>query len=244
MSIVFDWDIEDFNNLVTASETDEAVQYARNLFEVSWTKPIKILEAGCGLGRVVQYLYNLGFDIEGIEINSQVVADTIYRHPNLRIRQGNIEHLPYLDQEFEGIICLGVVEHFLHGPVPALKELRRACCRDGEMILTVPCYNNLRQTKYPLKDGEKYYKCCPGGNFFEYWYSKEQIVEYCIEAGWIVRNVIPVSYMDGVYHEKLAPVRFEDWKFYPTKEAELINKTLKQQDPWFHNHMVLLELQG
>ncbi|PYJ71665.1 MAG: hypothetical protein DME76_01075 [Verrucomicrobia bacterium] len=62
----------------------------------------KVLEAGCGLGRVVKYLHDRGFkQMSGIEVNNATVDFLNTFHPELDIRQGNILRLPYPNNTFD-----------------------------------------------------------------------------------------------------------------------------------------------
>src|SRR5579862_258982 len=70
-SIVFTWKQEEFDHLLDSCKRDEGVQLTlKHLGD----KNQKILEAGCGLGRVVKYLSDLGYkQVHGIEINDDAV---------------------------------------------------------------------------------------------------------------------------------------------------------------------------
>jgi len=78
---------------------DETVQLTLKYLH---DKNEKVLEAGCGLGRVVKYLHDRGFkQMSGIEVNNATVDFLNTFHPELDIRQGNILRLPYPNNTFD-----------------------------------------------------------------------------------------------------------------------------------------------
>ncbi len=109
MSVIFKWNIEEFDALVETCITDDATPYILKYMP----KEGKIIEAGCGLGRYVVYLSELGYDIEGIELSAETVEMVKRLRPSLKIKQGDITKLEYPDNSISGVICLGVVEHFI-----------------------------------------------------------------------------------------------------------------------------------
>jgi len=143
-SVQFNWNIEEFDALVRSCEKDDGVRLALKYL----SKDARILEAGCGVGRVVRYLQDWGYDIEGSELNASIVKQVIDRFPDMRIRQGNILHIPVSDEYYGGLLSYGVVEHFTQGPDEALREMFRVLQPGGVAVVTVPAFNALRFLKY------------------------------------------------------------------------------------------------
>lgn len=145
--VVFDWNIEEFEALLRSCERDNATPYILKYIP----KNGKILDAGCGLGRYVFYLAKQGYDITGIEYNRNTVEKVRKLAPDLDVRQGDISNLPFEDESISGVICLGVVEHFIDGVKRPLRELWRVLKLGGIMVITVPSFNYLRRFRYALK---------------------------------------------------------------------------------------------
>ena len=143
-SVQFNWNIEEFDALVRSCEKDDGVRLALKYL----SKDARILEAGCGVGRVVRYLQDWGYDIEGLELNASIVKQVIDRFPDMRIRQGNILHIPVSDEYYGGLLSYDVVEHFTQGPDEALREMFRVLQPGGVAVVTVPAFNALRFLKY------------------------------------------------------------------------------------------------
>lgn len=144
MSVAFKWNIKEFDALVQTCITDDATPFILNYMP----KKGKIVDAGCGLGRYVAYLSKLGYEIEGIELESDTIKIIKKFMPSLNIKQGDITKLEYPDNSISGVICLGVVEHFIQGPEVPLKEIWRILKPNHFAVITVPSLNYIRLLKY------------------------------------------------------------------------------------------------
>jgi len=259
-SVKFSWNIEDFDALLDCCTRDDGVQLALKYLP----KDQLILEAGCGTGRVVKFMHNLGYDIEGIELNAEIINKVKQFHPELKLIAGDILNIHRDDNYYGGIVSFGVVEHFPKGLELPLQELYRVLKPGGIAVITVPCFNKLRQIKYffdktfstlsPKKnnlirdlfgkerlvrnrDGFKYYVYPQFGEFFEYRPTPNEFETECKKAGFRIIHSVPISHLDGLYHE-FGEVfcRFKEWKFYPNRMGLILNKTFSKL-PFFHNHM-------
>lgn len=81
----------------------------------------KILEAGAGSGRWLAFLANHGYKMVGIEVNAKSVDKFIAHFPNIQYDVGDVTALPYPDEDFDAVLSLGVLEHFVDGAGLALK---------------------------------------------------------------------------------------------------------------------------
>lgn len=143
MSIIFTWKREDFGYLLKSCDKDEATPYILKYLPKSG----KTVEAGCGLGRFVKYLSGRGYNIEGFEYNEEIVHTIKEIDPSLKVIQGNILNMPYRPNSIDGVILLGVVEHFIDGCDKPLEEIYRVLKLGGIAIITVPCFNLIRRIK-------------------------------------------------------------------------------------------------
>ncbi|KKP24474.1 MAG: S-adenosylmethionine (SAM)-dependent methyltransferase [candidate division TM6 bacterium GW2011_GWF2_28_16] len=257
-STVFGWDNNDFQALLKSCKNDEAIKIT---LEYLNNKNIKILEAGCGLGRVVKYLNDLGYkNVSGIEINKDSVNFLNNNYPELNIIYGDILDLKYKDNSFDVVLSYGVVEHFYDGPDKPLKSLYNVLCSGGIAIITVPSFNKLRKIKYYLRflDFRKYnfirrifkknllnknksnlgYFIEPEyGKFFEYRFTKKQFEDICKNAGFEIVKSLPIAHVDGFYHEVSKNlVKFNNWEFKISIVSNFLNNFFKKI-PFFHNHM-------
>lgn len=267
-SVEFAWNPDDFPFLLESCKQDDGVQLSLQYMP---DKDITILEAGCGSGRVLKYFSDAGYkNVYGIELNAEIVRVQNARYPELKITQGDILNIPQGENFFDVVVCYGVVEHFPAGLDAPLQSLFRTLKPGGVAIVTVPCFNILRQIKHffhkhfhflilrenkhirkllhksPLPArrnvaGYLYTVYPQFGDFFEYRLKPKEFEACCTRAGFEIIESIPISHIDGLYHEagfifRKLFLSFERWSFQVSKPAGLINGLLKKKK-FFHNHM-------
>ncbi|HNQ12784.1 MAG TPA: class I SAM-dependent methyltransferase [Bacteroidia bacterium] len=82
-------------------------------FPISDLKSKTVLEVGCGAGRFTEHLVSAGALVHSIDLSEavEVNLDNMNGAKNHRVAQANVYELPFLDQSFDVVICLGVVQH-------------------------------------------------------------------------------------------------------------------------------------
>lgn len=101
----------------------------------------KILDFGCGNGRLLEFLRKEKSDLEyqGVDISQGLIEIAREKYPNQKfIILQNQEKLPFKDLSFDLIIAIAVFHHF--SPEMAEKtfqELYRILKKEGKIILTV-----------------------------------------------------------------------------------------------------------
>lgn len=159
------------------------------VFRQHLPKSGRILEAGCGLGRWVFYLRNLGYDITGIDMAADALRAARDFDPAAPILNENILRTSFTDASYDAVISLGVVEHFEEGPQAAFAETMRLLRPGGLFFVTVPtqnlsrvvCANHLKSLKRWLRRraGEQYV-------FEEYRYSRRMFSSLLRKAGFSI----------------------------------------------------------
>jgi len=95
-----------------------------------------VLDAGCGSGRFSEIALKLGASLIAVDYSSAVDASKQnLSAPNKLIVQGDLAALPVLDQTFDFIYCIGVLQHTSE-PARIVKELLRCLKIGGEITLT------------------------------------------------------------------------------------------------------------
>jgi len=73
----------------------------------------KVLEAGCGAGRFSEILLEAGAHLNAVDLSTAVEAN--YKNcssfPNYSVSQASILALPFAPEQFDVVICIGVIQH-------------------------------------------------------------------------------------------------------------------------------------
>ncbi|MBI5530079.1 MAG: class I SAM-dependent methyltransferase [Candidatus Doudnabacteria bacterium] len=264
MSTIFEWDGKDIAQKINDCEINPSTPFMYKYMP----KDGLILEAGCGLGQFVKFLSDKGYSIKGIEINEDAVRAANKAFPNLDIISGDVAKLPYPDAMFDGVLSLGVVEHFIEGPKEALKEMFRVMKPGGTALICVPDFNKLRQFKhlfgldkadfylrqiyYKLK-GIKvnkirqskevrinylYNRWPAAGDFYEYRFKHNQFDSLLEKAGFKIIVRAPIDQLGGMYHEFGGLLVPQKSLITPGPIVKFFD-WLFSKIPYFHNHMYL-----
>lgn len=110
--------------------------------ETGWTKEsLKgkwILDAGCGAGRFLDVISKAGCEAVGLDISSAIEAarKTLAGRKNVHFVQASIYELPFRPGAFDGIYCIGVLQH-TPDPQKAMQALPRVLKDRGEIAVTI-----------------------------------------------------------------------------------------------------------
>lgn len=101
---------------------------------------VRVLDAGCGSGRLLDELRDYGH-VTGLDLNPDSVEIARSRgHED--VVQGPVEQLPWADETFDLVISLDMVEHTPDDRA-ALRELRRVTKQGGTFLITIPALRAL-----------------------------------------------------------------------------------------------------
>jgi ubiquinone/menaquinone biosynthesis C-methylase UbiE len=115
---------------------------ALEMIEASVPPPAKVLDLGCGTGEMAAKLMERGYEVWGLDIAEPMVRYARDRCGSDRFRVGDIEHLPFRDETFDAIVCLGVIE-YLDTDECALREMRRVLKPGGRAVISTPSATSL-----------------------------------------------------------------------------------------------------
>ena len=71
----------------------------------------RVLDAGCGAGRMSRYLADRGCVVEGVDLSPGMVAMARRDHPDLSFVVGSLSALPYADGRFDGVMLWYSIIH-------------------------------------------------------------------------------------------------------------------------------------
>lgn len=105
----------------------------------------KLLEAGCGTGRILIPLTRRGYDCYGIDPSEQMLAVLKVKQllqPD-RILLGDIEDIPFQAESFDGVYTTNVLQWLPDGYEKSFREMSRVVKRGGRIVMDFPNENSL-----------------------------------------------------------------------------------------------------
>ncbi len=105
---------------------------------------VRILDAGCGSGMLLQALRLRGYaHVVGIDVSPQAV-DLAQRRGLPCLIRGSVESLPFRDATFDAVASLDVLYHRgVASDVDAIREVHRVLKPQGLFLLNLPAYDFL-----------------------------------------------------------------------------------------------------
>ncbi|MFH1598585.1 MAG: class I SAM-dependent methyltransferase [Patescibacteria group bacterium] len=106
----------------------------------------KVLDAGCGNGRLYDSLQGLGISYTGVDISPRLIRKAQGKYPKVKFKVGDILSLPLADQQFNVLLSVATLHHVpstgYRGQV--IKDFYRVLKPGGYLMITVW---NLAQAK-------------------------------------------------------------------------------------------------
>lgn len=132
------WYIERFRAMARAG--DDLAGEAR-LVDAMVPRHARILDAGCGPGRVGSELAKAGHDVVGVDVDPVLIQAAEQDHPGPRWLVGDLAELDLpvrgITEPFDAIVCAGNVMTFLAPSTRAevLKRFRAHLAPDGRAVI-------------------------------------------------------------------------------------------------------------
>ncbi|MEK6940735.1 MAG: class I SAM-dependent methyltransferase [Nanoarchaeota archaeon] len=102
---------------------------------------VKILDAGCGTGKNMEFLSRYG-NVNGIDINDHAID--FCKKRDLNVQKASVELLPFKDDYFDLVTSFEVLYHQnVNSWQSALKELSRVTKPGGLILIRVPAFKSL-----------------------------------------------------------------------------------------------------
>lgn len=106
--------------------------------------PATVLDVGCGAGVQVLNMARLGYTVQGVDLVADMIESAralLANYPELaeqaRFDVASIGDLPFADESFAAVVCLGVME-YMDDPATAVAQLARVLKPGGIAIISVP----------------------------------------------------------------------------------------------------------
>ncbi len=95
----------------------------------------RLLDVGCGSGRTLESMQDLGWRAEGVDLDPVAVHNA--RHKGLEVRLGTLEAQKYPDRHFDAVTMSHLIEH-VHDPLQLLRECYRVLKPGGQLVVVTP----------------------------------------------------------------------------------------------------------
>jgi len=120
-----------------SKKTKPNTHLKRLIRKIPINRQSKILDVACGTGEWLRVCRDAGANVSGVDISDKAIGVCREIIPEGTFFVQPAEELPFEDNFFDVVTCLGSLEHFLQ-PKQALKEMIRVGKSDAVFILLVP----------------------------------------------------------------------------------------------------------
>jgi ubiquinone/menaquinone biosynthesis C-methylase UbiE len=96
----------------------------------------RILECGCGMGRVVKHYVAAGHEVVGMDYEAACVARLRRQRPDLQLYAGDVHALPHPPASFDVVLAFGTLSNMADASGP-LHELHRVLRAGGLLVASV-----------------------------------------------------------------------------------------------------------
>lgn len=113
----------------------------------------RILEAGCGLGRLAKWLDRNGFTVTAMELEEFSISKLKKDMPEMACVRADICKLPFQNESFSYIFLMGVIDVFTDNLKRefSVSEVERILQKDGMAFVSVPHSGSLFWLLYSLR---------------------------------------------------------------------------------------------
>lgn len=192
----------------------------------------KILEAGCGAGRVYFHYKKEGFDIKGIEYSKNAVENILKKDSSAEVIEGSITELPYEDNLFDTVLAFGLYHNIEDQQLlqKAFDETYRVLNHGGRLVASVrfdSLENNIVENIMKKRAGSKSFD-----KFHRWHFSLDDMKTFLgsrmeIEDVYYARNVSFLFKYDFFRSKELKTSNFLESKARSTGfELNLLGKVL------------------
>jgi len=96
-----------------------------------------VLDIACGLGEWLHVCGASGASVSGVDLSERAIEYCRKHMPEGEFHAVPAEKLPFPDDRFDVVSCLGSLEHFVE-PVISLREMARVAKTDAKFVILVP----------------------------------------------------------------------------------------------------------
>ena len=127
---------------IVADEVSFNLEIDLKRFALEVSKDLKILEFGCGYGRICRELVSFGYtNVYGVDTSQRMILRGKREHPDLSLQHMTGNHIPYPDNHFDAVVSCAVFTCIVPKEQRAfyIKELYRVLKPSGLFHLVEFC---------------------------------------------------------------------------------------------------------
>jgi ubiquinone/menaquinone biosynthesis C-methylase UbiE len=109
----------------------------------------RVVDLGCGSGVFTNVLQRRGYRCAGIDISPKLITIAQTKFPDIEFAEGDVEHLAFQEDSFDGVLLSGLVHH-LPDPSRCAAEVFRILRPGGEFFAFDP--NRMNPFMYLYRD--------------------------------------------------------------------------------------------
>ncbi len=124
-----------------AFETDPYCFKNMKIYPIEYAEKVvkkndKIVEVGCGLGRILKHYHYLGYDIVGID-NSKSAVRKLQESPELKIVLADVKKMPFESERFDTMLAFGIFHNIEKEMEEAIRETLRCLKKNGKFCISM-----------------------------------------------------------------------------------------------------------
>lgn len=128
------------------------IEQAGRMLTLLELQPGLLLDVACGLGYLLDMAEEKGVTAVGLDISWIALTKAKKEGPHRKVVLGNGEQLPWPDNTFDYVTCLGSLEHFIH-PEVGVREIARVLKPSGKVAISLPNSHHLMAIYNVYKTG-------------------------------------------------------------------------------------------
>lgn len=233
------WDVDNFKANIKKSKNNKFIlEHTRKFLRKG-----RILEGGCGMGRILYCLHYNGYTAFGVDFAEKTVRKINKCFPELNVFPGDVRALQFKDNFFDGYWSLGVIEHFFEDYDMIFKEMYRVLKQGGFLFVTYPYMSPLRKSKVKLKMYKNFKKDIKLNDFYQFVFDPSSAKKDFEKYGFKLMYFKPFGGLKG-FKDEIRLIRPLFQRLYDYKGKNRYVKKLKKQLirvlDTFSSHMMLM----
>jgi SAM-dependent methyltransferase len=181
----------------------------------------RILEAGCGNGRILRYYHNLGYDIVGFDFINVAIEKLKNTDSTLRVEVGDITKLRFENESFKYLLAFGLYHNIENGLEDAVSETHRVLEKNGKVCASFRADNiQTRLTDWLTNRKSKVTDTVESRVFHKMNLTKNEFSALFNNNGFEIENIYPVENMPILYK----------FYFFRAKSHKIFNENIARSE--------------